>query len=273
MNIIDAHVHAFPERLFEAIWQWFDTHGWHVEHRLQADEVVAALKQGGVNRFVVLNYAHKAGMSESLNAWTHAFAQKHPEVIPFGAIHPDDADRDALLDRCFKDYGFYGLKFHSHVSGIRPDDPRMFPIYEKMIEHDRPLTLHAGTGPSLNGYSKTTCEVSGAAFVRPVLKRYPDLKLIIPHLGADEIEEFFGLMREFPNLYMDTTMALSGYFPIDIPWDLIEEFAGRVLYGSDFPNLPYEARRELEVIASSPLSDEAKQKILSGTAQKLLQVL
>ena len=41
--IVDAHVHLFPERVFEAIWHWFDKHAWNIRYRLHAEEVVEFL--------------------------------------------------------------------------------------------------------------------------------------------------------------------------------------------------------------------------------------
>lgn len=234
--------------------------------------MVRLLKESGIDRYVVLNYSHKPGMSESLNRWTYDFCQNHPEAIPFGAIHPEDEKVGALLDRCFRDYRFFGLKFHTHVTGIRPDDERMFPIYEKLIEYNKVITLHAGMGPSLGGYKETTQEVSGVRFVRRMLQRFPELKVIMPHLGADEFDEFFDLMGEFPNLWMDTTMILSGYFPIEIPWEKIEGFSDRILYGSDFPNIPYQMTTEIEAIRKSGLSPRAQSKILSQNALRLLGI-
>jgi uncharacterized protein len=26
--MIDAHVHLFPDRLYQAVWRWFDAAGW-----------------------------------------------------------------------------------------------------------------------------------------------------------------------------------------------------------------------------------------------------
>ena len=270
--IIDSHVHFFPDRLFRAIWDWFEHHGWSVRYQMDADDVALALKKQGIDRYVVLNYSHKSGMSEPLNAWTYEFCKNHPEAIPFGAIHPEDENLEKLLDRCFAEYGFYGLKFHTHVAAIRPDDERLFPIYEKLIEYDKVITLHAGNGPSLKGYKEKTKEVSGVRFVRNLLKKFPKLKVIIPHLGADEIDAFFDLMAEFPNLWMDTTMALSGYFPLKIPWEKIKQFSDRILYGSDFPNVPYEMMTEIEAIRSSGLSVEIQKKIFSDNAVRLLKI-
>jgi uncharacterized protein len=271
-DVIDFHTHFFPEKLNRAIWKWFGEHGWPVKYQVQADQAARLLKEQGVFRYVVLNYSHKPGMSESLNAWTHEFAKTHPEAIPFGAIHPEEKDVPGLLDRCFLDYGFKGIKFHTHVTGIRPDDQRMFPVYEKLVEHDRVLLIHSGTGPSLKGYRETTKDVSGAAFTRNVLKRFPQMKVVVPHLGFDEPDEFFALMGEFPNLWMDTTMVLAGFFPIEIPWDKIEKFSDRILYGSDFPNIPYEMETEIRAIETSTLSAPAKAGILSGNARRLLEL-
>src|SRR5579885_2072984 len=270
MKIFDVHVHLFPERLFKAIWDWFEKNGWTVRYQIQADEAVRRLREIGVARFVLLNYAHKPGMSESLNAWTHEFCKKYSDIIPFGAIHPEDHDVAGELDRCFRDYGFQGLKFHTHVTGIRPDDERMFPIYEKLVEHDRWLMLHSGNGPSLRGYKEQTRHVSGAVFTRNMLRRFPRMKVIVPHLGADEFEEFFALMEEFPNLRMDTTMAVSGFFPVEVPWEKIERFSDRILYGSDFPNIPYEMSTEIAAIHKSPLSENAKRRILRENAERIL---
>ncbi len=148
----------------------------------------------------------------------------------------------------------------------------MFPLYEGIIQYDKVLTLHAGNGPSLEGYKEKTAEVSGAKRVRNVLKRYPKLKLIMPHLGAEEFDAFFDLMGEFQNLWMDTTMICSGYFPLQIPWKQIEQFSDRILYGSDFPNVPYEMTAEVRGIQNSPLTPEAQKKILSKNARHLLNV-
>jgi predicted TIM-barrel fold metal-dependent hydrolase len=271
MGVIDFHAHYFPEKLYKAIWSWFEEHGWPIRYQVQAEETAHLLKEFGVDRYVILNYSHKPGMSESLNAWTHEFAKSHPEAIPFGAIHPDEEDAGKLLDRCFVEYGFKGLKFHTHVTGIRPDDERMFPVYEKMIEHDRIFLIHSGTGPSLRGYKETTKEVSGAKFTRNMLKRFPQMKVVVPHLGFDEPEEFFAMMEEFPNLWMDTTMVVAGFFPIAIPWEKIEAFSHRILYGSDFPNIPYPLGTEIDAIRRSPLSEPAKLGILGGNAARLLQ--
>ena len=270
MPILDCHTHFFPEGLFQAIWRWFDEYGWNIRYKIPAEEVVTQLQSIGVQRMVLLNYAHKPGMSLALNQWTYAFAKKHPEILPFGTLHPHDEKPLSILHQCFHEFGFYGIKLHAHVLGIAIDDPVFFPIYEKIEEEGKVLTLHAGTGPSLKGYSKKTTHVAGAHRVSILLKRFPRLKLIIPHLGADEYEAFFDLMEEHPHLWMDTTMTFADYFPRP-PLERISKLADRLLYGSDTPNIPYELGIEIRNIQKW-LPHDIQEKIFWTNAHRLFEI-
>ncbi len=67
--VIDAHVHVFPDRLFKAIWSWFERYAWPIRYQLQASEVIDFLLTRGVSHLVALQYAHKPGMARELNQW------------------------------------------------------------------------------------------------------------------------------------------------------------------------------------------------------------
>ena len=67
--VIDAHVHLFPDWLFEPIWQWFDAFGWPVRYKLGAERIVEFLTERGVDRIVGLHYAHKPGVAADLNKY------------------------------------------------------------------------------------------------------------------------------------------------------------------------------------------------------------
>jgi predicted TIM-barrel fold metal-dependent hydrolase len=54
--------------------------------------------------------------------------------------------------------------------------------------------------------------------------------------------------------------------------DLLGRRPGRILYGSDFPNLPYEWTRELRVIEGLGLAAGAKAALLGGTAARLFGI-
>jgi hypothetical protein len=71
------------------------------------------------------------------------------------------------------------------------------------------------------------------------------------------------------HLWLDTTMAISGYFPVGPPASVYPARATRMLYGTDFPNIPYAWDRELTRIASAGLSPQTLQALLSGNALAL----
>jgi hypothetical protein len=43
--IVDAHVHLFPDALFDRPWHWLETQAWPIRRRLYADQVVAFLQR------------------------------------------------------------------------------------------------------------------------------------------------------------------------------------------------------------------------------------
>jgi len=270
MTIIDFHTHFFPDNVFRAIWKWFDAFGWEIQHKIFADELIQRLKSIGVAKMVLLNYAHKPGMSQMLNEWTHRFSERHPEIIPFGTVHPHDKERDKIVNQCFEEFGFYGLKLHTHVLKIAADDPILFPIYERIEAAGKILLLHAGNGPRVRGSNADNSNVAGVERVKVILKRCPNLKLVIPHLGVDVPDAFFDLMHEYENLWMDTTMTLAGYFPKQPSLRRIEELSDRILYGSDAPNVPYPLDLEIGKIKEL-FSEEVQKKIFYKNAKKLLR--
>ena len=69
-KIIDFHVHLFPDKLFDAIWDSFvKIYNWNIIHRYYYNECIARLRQSGVGTIVYSNYAHRAGIAEELNRW------------------------------------------------------------------------------------------------------------------------------------------------------------------------------------------------------------
>lgn len=269
--MIDAHVHLFPDRLYDAVWEWFDQHAWRIHEKVYADAAIEHLEQAGADRAVALVYAHKPAMAPSLNAWVGQLAARRPMVIPGATAHPLDHDVLGILRTARDQWGARVVKQHCHVLNIAPDDPRMFPLYEACIQLNLPLVLHSGNGPKLPGYKAPTDAVSGAARTQPVLQRYPELRLIVPHLGCMEEDAFFSMLDRYPNLFLDTTMAMVGFLPgAEVPdRHTIARYPGRILYGTDYPNIPYALETERQAIDRLGLPQPLLEQVLHGTAERL----
>ena len=245
----DAHTHLHPPRLFAAIRRWFDEHtDWNLRGPTEPAEVAAALRAAGVDGFVFFSYAHRAGMARELNRWLRETARGLPDGIPLGTVHAGDDDPAAVVDEACGDFGFAGVKLHIQVQAFAADDPRVVPAYERLAALDRVLVIHVGTGPH-------TSPFTGLARLARVLERLPALRTVVCHMGAFETRLALALLDRFPALHLDTTMALTEasrpYTGIDpgvvSDADLVR-YQDRLVYGSDFPNLPYpydEERRGL----------------------------
>lgn len=268
---LDAHVHPWPARLYQAMLRWFDQHAWRIESRVDGSELDAFLAGRGITRYVALVYAHRAGLAPELNRWLAAYARAHPRAIPMGTVHPDD-DVRAVLDEAFGELGLTGLKLHAHVMGIAPDDPRLWPVYERLCELGRPLVFHAGTEPASDAYPRPCAEISGLARLERALADFPALRCVIPHLGAGEFARAGDLLERHPGVMLDCAMTLSRYFEGGPGRDWVLKHHARIFYGTDFPILPYDYDRERRCILDLALGAGPEEAIFWGNAARFFGV-
>lgn len=274
-GLFDVHVHFMPPRLTAAVWKYFDEPGpligrpWPIRYRHGEGERLARLRAMGVRRFTSLAYPHRPGMAGSLNAWTAGFADRVPECVPTGTFFPEPGVaayvRDAL------DAGVRIFKAHLQVGGFDPRAPELDPVWGMLAEAGAPVVVHAGSGPVANGFT-------GPGPFGEVLDRHPRLAPIIAHLGAPEYEGFFALADRHSGVRLDTTMsftrfagaALGEFPPALLPRLRDLGLDGRILLGTDFPNIPYEYAHQLEALAGLGLGDGWLRAVCWEAAAELL---
>jgi hypothetical protein len=270
--VIDAHVHVFPPKMFQALKSWFDENAWEFMKENTAEGFIQAQFDRGAAGLLLMPYAHRPGMADWLNEFNADLIRRYPHTAGMAAIHPQDENPREILKRAFEELGLCGIKMHCHVKGIAPDDPSMFPIYEAALEHDRVVNMHAGREPALDAYGYDVHTVSGVDRVENALRRYPELKLVIPHLGFDETERFCELLDEYPNLYLDTAMTMSDVFVVDYDREQLIEHADRILYGTDYPHIPHAIETELKTLLALDLGEPALKQILFENASNLFAI-
>jgi uncharacterized protein len=266
--IVDAHVHLHPDRLAEAIRRWFDTHAWAIQYREGVDASIRVLLEGGVDRMVALPYVHKPGLARALNDFTLDVARRHREVLPCCTVFPGEDGAERILEEALSG-PFRGVKIHSHVMKIAPDDPRLDAVWRASARFRKPVVIHCGPEPALAGYGVDTRAVSGADKLQRALDRHPDAIVIVPHLGFDQTAQFEAMLARHPNLHLDTTMVLGRYFKREPDAAILRRHPDRILYGTDFPNIPYSWDRELRALRALNLPAADEEKILSRNALRL----
>ncbi len=267
--MIDIHVHFFPLPLFQAIWRYFETpsHGlWNVKYKIHGKKLVDEIIAHGVKRFTTLVYAHKPGLANYLNDFVYESAGRYPELIPFGTVFAGDGRCEKVAKTIFEEYGFTGIKSHPFVSNEDVDDMRFFPVYEIMEDLGKILVTHTGSVPS---YPRT----DGASRLRIVLNRFPRLKVIVAHCGAFEYGDYNSLVKDFEFVYFDTAMNCihNKLYSNNCPGrHFFVEHQDRILFGSDFPNLPYEYSYQVDAIKRLNLGKSVETKIFNDNAAKLV---
>lgn len=270
--VVDAHVHLFVEPLFRAIWRWFDEHGWPIRYKLTTPRVLDFLLGRGLGHVVALHYAHKPGIARGMNAFmAEVVAANAGRVTGMATVFPGEEDAASILEDAFA-LGLRGVKMHCHVQCMAPDDERLDDVYRACVRHDLPLVLHAGREPKSPAYRCDPYELCSADRVDRVLRAHPSLRLCVPHLGADEFEAYARLLEQHERLVLDTTMMLADYFPVEVPVPLFLRHPERILYGTDFPNLPYAWDREVRRLKERRLPDASLEAILSGNARRFFRI-
>ncbi len=259
--VIDAHVHIFPGNIFSAIRKWFDENAWSIRYRISTFQIFEFLFSRGINHVVALQYAHKPGISRHLNAYMAEKCRTFgSRVTGMATVFPGEVDADNILQEAF-DSGLKGLKLHAHVQCFDMNADSVYRLFECCRNNGKPVIMHVGRQPKSSAYGCDPFTLCRADKLERVLKNFPDLKICVPHLGFDEMAAYRKLVETYDNLWLDTTMVLTGYFPIQDKIPLGRYRSDRIMYGSDFPNIPYAWDRELKVLKSIDISHEVLEKI------------
>jgi predicted TIM-barrel fold metal-dependent hydrolase len=248
-GVADIHTHFLPPRMLRRVWEYFDAAGpligvsWPIRYKWDDAARVAHLRSMGVRMFSALAYAHRPDMAADLNTWTLAFARDTPECLPSATFYPEPGVERYV--RQALDEGARIFKIHLQVGGFPADDPQLDPVWGLLAEARTPVVVHAGHAPV--GTEHTGPEPFGK-----LLLRHSGLTAIIAHMGAPDYEAFLRLAAEYERVALDTTMVFTEFWDAMVPFPaaarpLVRELGlgGKILLGSDFPNIPYPYARQL----------------------------
>ena len=179
------------------------------------------------------------------NDYAASMVKRFPQAFigSFAGIDPWKGEKALQeLDRAVKQLGMIGVKFQQCVQGFFPDDRRFYPIYEKCVELKVPVLFHVGTtgaGAGLPGGGGFRLKwTKPIPHIDDVAADFPELTIICAHPAWPWQEEMIAVLLHKPNVYND----LSGWSPKYFPDTLKREIGGRLqdkmLYGSDYPEIP-----------------------------------
>ncbi|MDN5747999.1 MAG: amidohydrolase [Pseudonocardia sp.] len=257
-GIVDAHVHFLPDQVMDKVWAYFDraeTHygtAWPIHYRTSADERVATLGALGVRAFAPLVYPHKPGMGRWLTEWVTEFAARTPGAVPTATLFPEPDVVDYL--GAAVEAGARAVKVHVQVGGFDPRDALLRPAWGLLADAGVPAIVHCGHGPIPGAH--TGLDVFGE-----VIAEHPRLPVVLAHAGMPDFDGALDLVRRHAGVHIDTTMVGTPFTqamtPLPADWAArLVDVADRVVYGSDYPNIPYGAFEQVAAVAGWAGADD-----------------
>jgi aminocarboxymuconate-semialdehyde decarboxylase len=300
--IIDCHAHLMPQSWFhpKSPKTIFDLDGLFE----QQDEAGVDITVFGNNWIRSPQDANPLRVAQEFNAHAAELTAKYPKRL-LGLACSVPFDNDEILketERAIRDYNMKGIMINSSVNGEYLDSTRAIPFFELVSELEVPLFVHPPKFtignekmeiyrlPEMLGRPfDTTLSLTRFIFTGG-FERFPKLKMICAHVGGAlpmlpgrygfgyELRKdmSFGpwepdVMTRPPasyigQLYVDTVC----YHPPAVQCAIDTLGIDHVVFGSDSPPVPLPLKRAVDTVQDLNISDAEKQKILGGTAAKLL---
>lgn len=200
------------------------------------EEFKADLHEAGIDKAVVLSDARTSPEQVS------AFCKQDPNTfIGFGYVNAvlNGMGEEVLRQR--NELGLFGLKLYPCSDGYKPDDPHAFKVYEAAASIGMPVLLHHAGMPVQYDYLKHT----DPAQIDVVAECFPELRIVLAHLGYPRVDETLYVVRKHKNVYCDISWP---YGDVNHPsfvymlWkDLLTALnmgvMHKMIFGTDYPGV------------------------------------
>jgi uncharacterized protein len=162
------------------------------------------------------------------------YVAKHPDtLIGFLCVDPTQAGWEREMRQGHEELGLRGIKLLPMYAGFRPDDERLDPLWRYATEKHLPVLLHTGT----TFVAQAPLECTLPRHVDTVAIRFPEVRIIMAHLGHPYEGECIAVFRKHPNVYADISALHYRPFQLYHSLMLVQEYGvwHKVLFGTDYP--------------------------------------
>ncbi len=240
--IIDAHIH---------IGKWSSV---FFNYESTVTEAIDVMKKSGVGAAVCM--PADATSNDELFAQTH----NNPGFKFYykAWINPEDKGLDEFLKNNLKNVSLF--KIHPSIQKMRITDESYDKYLRMAAEEKKPVVVHCGRWQEIASYK----------FPLQIAEKYPELILILAHLGGDSPALYLKcaeevLEKKYRNVYLGTESVREFYFVNKVVHTVGAE---KVIFGSDYNlGLP---QTYIPIIESLNIPASDKELIFSGNILRLI---
>ncbi len=209
-----------------------------------------------------------------------SIAKKFPErFFAVGTVSPRKPKVSPReLGKLFAKGDIKGLKFYTGYEHFYPNDIKLLSPYLRCAQdYGYPVIFHMGD--TFHGQTQAKLKFTHPLAVDELAVEYPNLQIIIAHLGNPWLTDAAAVVYKNENVYADMSGLSYGEIGAQDRKDIKKlvssmgfylEGLGKLLFGTDWPVSEHVSC--VELASALPASEETKEKIFSGNAQKLFRL-
>lgn len=235
--LVDCHVNVYDDSQMLPLYVESAKFSRPGGFPLRSDPATVTEAMREVDHAIVfsLRYKDSIGIDGDDEVTARLVARDPKKFIGFACLDPRLPDCMDLLVHAIEDLLLKGVKFGPIYNGVSLLDPRLERVYQYLVKHNLPLTMHMGTTYGANA----PVQYGRPLDVDTIANRYPDLKMVMAHMGHPWYEECIVVARKNPNVYCEVSALY--YRPWQY-WNILicaQEYTianrNKIFWGTDFP--------------------------------------
>ena len=261
--IIDSHTHlgkndATPERLLES------------------------MKRSGTDYALIIageSFSKTLPSTEELIE----MVKPHKNLFAIAAASPFNISATRLneLESYIKSGKVKGIKLFPGYEHYYAPDERLTGVYELSLRFNIPIIFH--TGLLWDPEKKGLIKYSNPLAIDEVATKFPDLKIVIAHMGNPWAEDCAAVVYKNKNIYVDISgffTDFGGPFPkeeknsflayIEKIGGIVDNLKQRMLYGTDWPLC--DMKEYVKIASAIKLTPEERELLFWKNAANLFNL-
>lgn len=238
-----------------------------LDHPLSIEQTVDLMDKAGVEKLMLAAWCRPERWvftNDDIAQYTRAYPDRFVGVATVDLSRPVAAV--AELERAVTELGFKALRIVPWLWKLPPNHRLYYPLYVKCVELGIPFCTQVGhTGPLMP--SETGRPVP---YLDEVALDFPELTIVAGHIGHPWTDEMIGLAWKHDNIHIDTSAYLPAYYPPQLLHFMRTYGQDKVLFGTNFPQLPHD--KCMQQVKALGLSEEVEAKFLHGNARRVFRL-
>ncbi len=245
--IIDSHFHLIRQKNLDK--QTYARLGLKIPDDTPLDKLVNWMKAAGITKAVAMG-------QDMTRIWNTTFGEdyllesvkKYPDFLTgLASTEPLDKanrlNREGLdyIEKALTEHGLKGVLFTPPYGQFYSNDKTIYPFYELIDSKHAVCQYHhsAQMGPAILAPTK----YANMFLLNDVIVDFPNMKIVVEHIGYPWSEHLFILMANDENVYTDLAMMYDR--PMKTVWSLVlaKEYGviDRVMFATDYVCFSYDA--------------------------------